>query len=44
LPYPPHAFLDWLATVIPETVQGSATRSMNLQKRLEMGPETKKYD
>lgn len=36
LPYPPHAFLDWLATIIPDTVQGSATRSMNLQKRQEM--------
>jgi short-subunit dehydrogenase len=44
LPYPPHAFLDWLATVVPETVQGSATRAMNLQKREEMGPETKKCD
>jgi 17beta-estradiol 17-dehydrogenase / very-long-chain 3-oxoacyl-CoA reductase len=44
LPYPPHAFLDWLATVVPETVQGSATRAMNLQKRQEMGPETKKCD
>ena len=36
LPYPPHAFLDWIGTIVPENIQGSATRSMNLRRQHEM--------
>lgn len=39
LPYPPHAFLDWVGTIVPESIQGSATRSMNLQRQHEMDQE-----
>ena len=42
LPYPPHAFLDWVGTIVPESLQGSATRSMNLQRQQDMDQERDK--
>lgn len=42
LPYPPHAFLDWVGTIVPESIQGSATRAMNLKRQGEMDQERSK--
>ena len=41
LPFPPHAFLDWLGSVVPERLQDQATRSMNLAKQHDLAHANK---
>lgn len=42
LPFPPHAFLDWIGGLVPESVQDGATLAMGLAKQKEMDEEGKK--
>jgi short-subunit dehydrogenase len=43
-PFPPHAFLDWMGSsgLVPESVQDSATLSMNMAIQKEMDKKQKK--